>query len=352
MNKKNFLKALLGFGLMVLFWMPMTAQAATLRGDADKSGAVNISDAICMINYLSSGNATVIKDMAAADVNDDRNVNISDVIALINYLSTGYWELEPYEPVYETFTVSGVTFRMLLVKGGTFTMGGRDFDPYVKPWEFPVHEVTLSDFYIGETEVTQALWKAVMGSNPSWFQYKSSTDGQSIYTNDLTRPVESVTYANCQSFISKLNQKTGKTFRMLTEAEWEFAARGGIYSKGCMYPGSDDIDEVAWHSGNSSVYVPNGNHYENMTHSVGTKAPNELGIYDMGGNVGEWCSDWYGEYTGQAQTNPTGPTSGNERIVRGGSWGQSWRMNRVTWRLGSNPGFANVNVGLRVVLVM
>ena len=230
MNKKNLLRVVLGFGLMVMCSIPMTAQAATLRGDVDNSGEVNISDAIALINYLSSGNETAVKDMSAADVNYDNSVNISDAIALINYLSTGVWAQEPYEPVYESFTVSGVTFRVLWVEGGTFMMGGRDFDPYVKPWEFPVHEVTLSDFYIGETEVTQGLWKAVMGSNPSWFQYQSSytNETQAGYTTDLTRPVESVTFANCQSFITKLNQKTGKTFRLITEAEWEYAARGGM----------------------------------------------------------------------------------------------------------------------------
>ena len=129
---------------------------------------------------------------------------------------------------------------------------------------------------------------------------------------------------------------------MLTDAEWEYAARGGKYSKNYMYPGSNDVNEVAWHNDNSGE----------ITHAVGTKLPNELGIYDMGGNVGEWVSDWFGDYTADPQTNPTGPTTGTARVVRGGSWGQSWRMNRVTYRHDENPVFDNVHDGLRLAIVL
>ena len=288
-----------------------------------------------LIDYLLSNDPSRVV-IAACDVDNDGAVNISDVTALIDYLLSGEWPYVAPEPL--EITVGSVTFKMIPVQGGTFMMGGRDFDPYVKPWELPVHQVTLSDYYIGETEVTQALWKAVMGSNnnPSWFV---SANG---FANDFQRPVEKVTYANCLTFINRLNQKTGRTFRLLTEAEWEYAARGGKYDHGYMYAGGDDIDELAWHKGNSG----------DKTHAVGTKAPNELGIYDMAGNVGEWTKDWYGDYTEEAQTNPTGPATGDARVVRGGSWDQAWRMNRVTYRHEGFPTSANINVGLRLALDM
>ncbi len=208
----------------------------------------------------------------------------------------------------ETFTVNGVSFTMVGVEGGTFTMGATDeqgipeevygFAAYSMC--FPTHQVTLSSYSIGETEVTQELWAAVMGNNPSYF------------ADDLTRPVEQVSWIDCQTFIAKLNQLTGKTFRLLTEAEWEFAARGGNKSMGYQYSGSNNIDEVAWYEGNS----------ENSTHPVGLKSPNELGLYDMTGNVMEWCQDWYGMdyYSVSPLTNPTGPSTGDKRIVRGGSF--------------------------------
>ena len=334
MYRKNCLKTLLILSLSAMFWLPMFGQDAVLRGDADGDNNVTISDVTSLIDYLLSNDPSRVV-MAACDVNDDDVVNISDVTSLIDYLLSGEW---PYVPEPLEITVGSVTFKMIPVQGGTFMMGGRDFDPYVKSWELPVHQVTLSDYYIAETEVTQALWKAVMGSNnnPSWFV---SANG---YANDFNRPVEKVTYSNCLTFINRLNQKTGKHFRLLTEAEWEYAARGGKYDHGYMYAGGDDIDEIAWHSGNSN----------SITHAVGTKAPNELGIYDLAGNVGEWTSDWYALYTEEAQTNPTGPATGSARVVRGGGWDQAWRMNRVTYRHEGFPTNASINVGLRLALDM
>ena len=172
------------------------------------------------------------------DVNQDGQVTISDVTTLIDYLLAGTWGDEPGNPGggNETYTVNGVSFKMVGVEGGTFTMGAtaeQGSDAYSN--EKPAHEVTLSSFSIGETEVTQALWQAVMGSNPSYF------------TGDLNRPVERVSWNDCQTFITKLNEMTGKTFRLPTEAEWEYAARGGNLSQGYKYAGSNDVNEVAWY---------------------------------------------------------------------------------------------------------
>ncbi len=227
-----------------------------------------------------------------------------------------------------TFTVNGVSFEMIPVEGGTFTMGAtaeQGSDAYDD--EKPAHKVNLSSYAIGKYEVTQALWKAVMGNNPSGFKGDNN-------------PVEQVSWNDCQTFISKLNAITGKNFRLPTEAEWEFAARGGKKSNGYKYSGSNDLDEVAWHDSNSG----------SKTHPVGTKKPNELGIYDMSGNVWEWCGDWFGNYISSSQTNPTGPTSGSYRVRRGGSWGNFAGNCRVSYRDGSIPGGGGSYIGLRLVL--
>lgn len=230
---------------------------------------------------------------------------------------------EPFET--KTFTVDGVSFTMVAVEGGTFQMGSDDSDAYSD--EKPVHSVTLSDYYIGETEVTQALWKAVMGSNPSYFV------GDNL-------PVERVNWDDCQEFIEKLNQKTGANFRLPTEAQWEFAARGGTKSKGYKYSGSDNVGEVAWYNDIS----------DKTTHNIKTKQANELGIYDMSGNVWEWCQDWYDSYSSDAQTNPTGPSSGSNRVYRGGSWYFFARFCRSSGRNSITPSGRGYYLGLRLVL--
>ena len=229
----------------------------------------------------------------------------------------------------QTFTVNGVSFTMVYVEGGTFTMGatkeqGSDADNREKP----AHDVTLSGFSIGETEVTQALWQAVMGSNPSHI------------TGDLQRPVEKVSWDDCQTFITKLNQLTGQNFRLPTEAEWEYAARGGSKSNSYKYSGSKSIDRVAWYEGNSNK----------QTHAVASKEPNELGIYDMSGNVLEWCQDWCGSYSSGAQTNPTGPTSGSGRVCRGGCWDSQPGGCCVSLRYDIIPENTNKYLGLRLAL--
>ena len=225
--------------------------------------------------------------------------------------------------------VGDVEFEMVYVEGGTFTMGGTsEQGSDAESDERPVHSVTLSSFHIGKYEVTQGLWREVMGSNPS---YNPSGDDY---------PVEDVSWEDCQEFIGKLNARTGLTFRLPTEAEWEYAARGGRKSRGYKYSGSNSIGDVAWYSGNS------GNHM----HPVGRKSPNELGLYDMSGNVWEWCYDWYGDYTAEAQRNPTGPVSGRTRVLRGGSFWSYARHCRVSSRINSYPGSRFDFNGLRLVL--
>ena len=226
------------------------------------------------------------------------------------------------------FMVNGVSFEMVRVEGGTFRMGATsEQEDEADSDEKPVHGVTLSSYYIGKTEVTQALWQAVMGSNPSRFE-----------GSDL--PVECVSWNDCQEFIQKLNRQTGRNFRLPTEAEWEFACRGGNNSRGYKYSGSNNLGSVAWYNDNSG----------GQTHPVGTKAPNELGIFDMSGNVWEWCSDWYANYTSYSQTNPTGPLCGSDRVGRGGSWNNGARYCRSSDRYGDYPTFRNNYLGLRLAL--
>ena len=205
-------------------------------------------------------------------------------------------------------------------------MGSEDSD--ADSDEKPVHQVTLSSYRIGKYEVTQDLWEAVMGSNPS--QFKGSR-----------RPVELVSWGDCQEFIRKLNSLTGQNFKLPTEAQWEFAARGGNSSNGYKYSGSNYIDNVAWYDGNSG----------DRTHDVGTKSPNELGIYDMSGNVYELCSDWHGSYGSSSVTNPVGPSSGpTYREGRGGSWVDTAGKSRVSNRGRFIHYGHSVNCGLRLCL--
>ena len=234
----------------------------------------------------------------------------------------------------QTFTVNGVSFTMVAVEGGTFTMGATS-EQGSDAWdsEKPAHSVTLSNYYIGQTEVTQALWKAVMGNNPSYYK-----------GDDL--PVENVSWNDCQEFIRELNQLTGKRFRLPTEAEWEYAARGGNKSQGYKYAGSNDYFEVA------VTWEDWGNNAADWYHPVGTKIANELGLYDMSGNVEEWCQDWHGSYSSGSQTNPTGPTSGSSRVTRGGTWGGDYpsEICRVSCRSYDDPSYRRSALGFRLAL--
>ena len=215
--------------------------------------------------------------------------------------------------------------EMVWVSGGTFTMGATsEQGSYAYDSEKPAHIVTLSGYYIGKYEVTQKLWKAVMGNNPSYYK------GDNL-------PVERVSWNDVQEFIKKLNQMTGKSYRLPTEAEWEYAARGGNNSRGYKFSGSNNIGSVAWYNGST-------------THPVGSKSPNELGIYDMSGNVWEWCQDWYGDYSSSSQRNPKGPASGSDRVFRGGSWSNNAGDCRVSYRFSNSPDGRFISLGFRLVL--
>ena len=218
--------------------------------------------------------------------------------------------------------------NMVPVEGGIFLMGGTaEQGSEVSDLEFPIHEVTVSSFSINKYEVTQEEWEAVMGENPARL-------------HGVKHPVEQVSYRDCQRFIRKLNKLTGKKFRFPTEAEWEFAARGGNLTEGYKYAGSNDIQEIAWFSENSG----------GGTQEVGQKKPNELGLYDMSGNVWEWCLDLYGEYRKEAQVNPQGAYSSRFYVFRGGSWvNEPWYC-RVSARNGNQPRIRSINLGLRLAL--
>ena len=232
-------------------------------------------------------------------------------------------------PKVETFTVKGISFDMIFVEGGTYTMGAtREQGGDANSNEKPAHQVTLSGFYIGKYEVTQELWKAVMGKKPSKFK------------NNPKNPVENVSWQDCQKFMEKLNKLTGKHFRLPTEAEWEYAARGGKWSMGYKYAGSNNLNDVAWYSKNSG----------GMTHPVGMKAPNELGLFDMSGNVYEWCQDCDGSYRSGPQTNPINPCLYYLCVWRGGAYYIHDWWCRVSCRGSARPDAKTDSFGLRLAL--
>ena len=223
---------------------------------------------------------------------------------------------------------NGITIEMVKVEAGTFMMGATSEmqNPYDD--EKPVHQVALTnDYYMSKYEVTQALWQAVTGKNPSKFK------GDNL-------PVERVSWNDCQVFIRNLNNMTGRKFRLPTEAEWEYAARGGKKSRGYQYSGSSNISDVAWFDDIN----------RNKKHPVGTKQANELGLYDMSGNVWEWCQDRYGSYSSSFQKNPTGAIMGEYRVFRGGRWGAKERIGRTSCRSYCTPDFSYFNLGLRLAL--
>lgn len=232
------------------------------------------------------------------------------------------------------YTVNGVSFNMIFVEGGTFMMGcTSDQDTDCSSDELPIHKVSLTDYYIGETEVTQALWNAVMDKNPSHFK------------KGPNYPVENINFDDCLLFVRKLNSLLASQignlhFSIQTEAQWEYAARGGHKENKCKYSGSELPYNIAWYADNS----------EETTHPVAQKKPNVLGIYDMSGNVCEWCRDFYGEYEHRKQKNPTGPNSGRQRVIRGGGWNSDANICRVSARSVRSSNYFYSYCGLRIVL--
>ncbi len=239
-----------------------------------------------------------------------------------------------------TETAFGINMRMVYVEGGTFTMGctgeqGSDCEDD----ESPNRQTTVSSYYIGMLEVTQSQWEKVMGT--SIYQQQSKADASKTYGTGADYPMYYVSWEEAKEFCTRLSRQTGRNYTLPTEAEWEYAARGGKKNEGTKYSGGWSVGDVAWYDGNSG----------SSTHPCGTKRPNALGIYDMSGNVWEWCEDWYGsKYLQYDNNNPKGASSGSCRVLRGGSWSYGARNCRVSDRINSAPGNRNDDDGFRVVL--
>lgn len=276
--------------------------------------------------YRSSGNqsfisiAKGIKTTTYVDISPVKGTNSYEVTAVVGGSESGFSTVaEVYWSEVETFEVDGVSFDMVRVDGGTFMMGSYTGSSD----EQPVHS-TVATFYIGKTEVTQALWGAVMGSNPSYFR------GANL-------PVENVSWNHCMEFCERLSRITGKNFRLPTEAEWEYAAIGGNKSRGYTYSGSNNLQSVGWYLDNSG----------SCTHAVGSKLDNELGLYDMSGNVWEWTSDLY---SSNYNSYRNGGSSGSYRVARGGSYGSVATSCRSATRYDNSPTYRGSNLGFRLAL--
>ena len=331
--KHSFLSSL----AVLLLMCPFASHGANyfISGDITRDGIVGIDDVTTLMNYILKGSTNgLLYSIWLVDVNLDGDVGIDDVTTLLSYILTGEPELPEYSgppvpPEAEVFTVNGVSFAMVPVEGGTFMMGYNGTAN-----SNPEHEVTLSDFSIGLTEVTRGLWKAVMGYNPNpiW----NLTDMQAVAY---------VSWDDCQEFIARLNELTGREFHLPSEAQWEFAARGGNYRLPTRFAGSDNFEEVAWFGLNTPI--------DGGTCPVGLKKPNELGLYDMSGNAGEICQDGYELYTDEAQTDPIVPTQYSHGrwkkvVVRGGCTDQEYIS--VTNRFYIGHGEQFNTYGLRLAL--
>lgn len=259
----------------------------------------------------------------------ESNVNVSDEkVSIIDEELAKSCDIQRTERMI-SITTKGITFNLIKVQGGKFQMGGTSEQGKAKTDEYPLHYVNLSDYYIGETEVTNELWSAIMNSNPS-----------NLFSRPL-QPVNNVSWYDCQKFINRLSSLTGLRFSLPTEAQWEYAARGGKNSRNYKYSGSNKIKDVAWYEGNT----------KNGLQDVKKLAPNELGIYDMSGNAYEWCSDWYGLYKSDEETDPKGPSLGTLKVNRSGSTGEKDVLTRVACRLGSNPNNKHEGTGFRIVII-
>ncbi len=324
-----------------------------LTGERPYSGAKiatnSISPMMChLVGWLMQINrekrpqsVAQVRSYIDANISDKKNSRVkyffgAIVIALLSVLL--YFTVSDTKPDLvkvpgsKYFKVNGVSFAMVPVEGGTFIMGDNNSNSN----ERPAHKMALTGFYIGQTEVTQELWQAVMGSNPSYFK------------DDPHRPVEQVSWEKCQEFIDSLNKLTGQVFRLPREVEWEFAARGGNLTHGYGCAGSNEIDSVSWYKVNAFDVGSDSNDYG--THVVGTKKPNELGIYDMSGNVYEWCHDWYGDYVGDFQTELKGSSLHIGRVIRGGSWCYEAKQCLVSYRSNLKPESSYKNLGFRLAL--
>ena len=291
---------------------PTTAQAA-MRGDLNNDGNIDVTDINILIDMVLGKTP---KD-SCADINGSGDVDVADVNAAIDLIFT-------FAP--RVYTVNGVTFQLNEVAEGKFYMGATVEQG---GWdnERPVHRVILSPYFIGQTEVTQELWTAVMESNPSYFKGSN-------------RPVESISYDDCLAFLERLDSITGVPFRLPTEAEWEFAAKGGMLTQETLFAGNNDCDLVAWW----------GDETNSGTHPVAQLEPNELGIFDMSGNVWEWCHDWYNYYSSGRVTDPQGRTTGLYRVQRGGAWNFSSAFCRCTSRAMGAPDNKTRSLGFRIAL--
>lgn len=296
MKNSNIRKFLVVALLSVL---PLCGLSRTVRGDVNSDGCYDINDVTLLTQYvLTSDDSSV--NVGACDMNYDHYVDINDIIYLIDKLLKGTMGYCPPPDLTipegsVTYTVNGVSFQMVPVEGGTFMMGG------TSTLNSPIHQVTLSSYWIGLTEVTVGLWKAVMGS---YF----------LEMHDDDQPAGCLTWYMCQDFIAKLNELTGLNFHLSTEAQWEFAARGGNLSHGYTFAGSNLLSEVGWF----------GLHDMDLTrmYSVGWKTPNELGLYDMSGSLREVCLDGFEGYPSEPQVDPVAGVGiqGGSIVVRGGSF--------------------------------
>ena len=328
--------------------VPANAGLVTINGKEDAL-YVTVGDTVEFLAIESSAYQFKNWSVTGEVVSTSRDYN-APVSADLNIVATFEERTTPIPNIIDPIE-SLTNDELVYVEGGSYTMGATDEQGWDANFdEKPTRKVNLSSFYMGKYEVTQQLWEYVMSysgyaadgtimsaySTDAWLDKKpSSTFGVGDYF-----PTYYVSYDDIVNiFLPRLNKITGDDYRLPTEAEWEYAARGGCNSQAYKYSGSNTVGDVAWYSENSN----------SKSHQVGIKQPNELGIYDMSGNVWEWCSDWYADYTSSEETNPTGAESGSYRVFRGGYWGLSARDCRVSVRSSANPTNRNNSVGFRLV---
>ncbi len=280
-------------------------------------------------NRLTKLKAHLNRELSSKSINDVLTINtvttpvISSTTERIKKFDNKTKIPKPFNPLQIIRTVKLLTKNMVLIKGGTFKMGNIN---KLESTSKPIHEVTLSSFYINKFEVTTNQWNSIME--------------KSIESTSLDEPIKNITWSDVQIFIKTLNKLTGQIFRLPTESEWEFASRGGVHSKNYFYSGSNNSKEVAVYNDFKTIKISD----------IGSKKPNELGLFDMSGNVSEWCSDWFGYYSDESKLNPKGPSNGTGKVVRGGGWNNYIYNCKNTYRGYSNPEEKSSNIGFRLVL--